>query len=111
MKCAMTRTRSPLLATPKTTLRFLSDGGITVRSLKSCLCPLRFFKWWYALNEQRLSLGADLTSIRQTFPNILTAERTEQKRRLRRAVERYRHEQGVLSDPRTEDSPLCFPAT
>ena len=33
-----------LFVTPKTTLRFLSDGGITVRSLKSCLCPLRFFK-------------------------------------------------------------------
>ena len=74
--------------------------------------PAQVFQvWWYALNERRLSLGADLTSIRQTFPNILTAERAEQKRRLRRAVERYRHERGVLSDPRTEDSPLCFPAT
>jgi hypothetical protein len=74
--------------------------------------PAQVFQvWWYALNERRLSLGADLTSIRQTFPNILTAERAEQKRRLRRAVERYRHERGVLSDPRTEDSPLCFPTT
>ena len=74
--------------------------------------PAQVFQvWWYALNERRLSLGADLTSIRQTFPNILTAERAEQKRGLRRAVERYRHERGVLSDPCTEDSPLCFPAT
>jgi hypothetical protein len=41
----------------------------------------------------------------------MKADRTEQKRRLRRAVEKYRHQAEIMADPRTENNPLCFPAS
>lgn len=70
-----------------------------------------FQVWWFALNEEKLAPGADLDTIRRAFPDISACHRTEQKRRLRRAVEKYRDEVEVLKDPRTENNPLCFPAS
>jgi hypothetical protein len=58
--------------------------------------------WWYALNEPKLGAHANLEAIRSVFPNILADERTEQKRRLRRAVEKWRNEKLLMDDPRTE---------
>ena len=74
--------------------------------------PVQVFQvWWYALNEDKLTPGADTSTIRKVFTNIARDSRAEQKRKLRRAVEKYRHDKIVLSDPQTEDEPLCFPAT
>lgn len=73
--------------------------------------PVQVFQiWWYALNEEKLALGSDLDTIRRTFPDISSCDRTERKRRLRRAVEKYRNNTATLKDHRTEVNPLCFPA-
>jgi len=73
--------------------------------------PVQVFQvWWYALNEDKLTPGADTSTIRNVFPDIARDSRMEQKRRLRRAVEKYRNDKVVLSDPQTENEPLCFPA-
>ncbi|MET4117849.1 hypothetical protein ABIB85_004467 [Bradyrhizobium sp. JR1.5] len=73
--------------------------------------PVQVFQlWWFSLNEDKLAPGADLDTIRELFPNMMLQTRTEQKRRLRRAAEKYRHDKAVLQDSRTENNPLCFPA-
>lgn len=74
--------------------------------------PVQVFQiWWYSLNEDKLSLGTDLRTIRAVFPSITSCTRLEQKRRLRRAVEKYRHDKETLNDSRTETNPLCFPSS
>jgi hypothetical protein len=74
--------------------------------------PVQVFQiWWYALNEEKLAPGSDLDTIRELFPDISACDRREQKRKLRRAVEKYRNNAETLKDPRTEVKPLCFPAS
>jgi hypothetical protein len=70
-----------------------------------------FQVWWFALNEEKLAPGANLDVIRTAFPEIMKADRAEQKRRLRRAVERYRRDAKILADPLTENNSLCLPAS
>ncbi|MBX3530431.1 MAG: hypothetical protein KF849_07475 [Rhizobiaceae bacterium] len=65
-----------------------------------------FQVWWYATNEERLAPGVDPTPFRSLFPRIASMDRFEQKRRLRRACEKYRDNREILSDPRTEVGPL-----
>jgi hypothetical protein len=73
--------------------------------------PVQVFElWWYALNEGKLVPETDMAEIRRVFPNIVKDSRGEQKRRLRRTVEKYRHDKEVLGDPRTEIAPLCVSA-
>jgi hypothetical protein len=65
--------------------------------------PAQVFQiWWYALNEERLSPGADIDLFRTAFPEIRHQERAEQKRRLRRSIEKYRNNRKLLADPATE---------
>jgi hypothetical protein len=64
--------------------------------------------WWYALNEERLAPHVDVEPIRSIFPRIVAADRLERKRRLRRAVEKYRKNEEVLADPKTEAEPLLL---
>ena len=61
-----------------------------------------FQVWWYALNEEKLAPDADLQVVRTAFPDIRRQDRTEQKRRLRRSVEKYRKDKKLLADPATE---------
>lgn len=61
-----------------------------------------FQVWWYALNEGKLSPNANFERIRETFPQICSVDRGEQKRRLRRTVEKWRRDPALLADPRTE---------
>ncbi len=65
-----------------------------------------FQAWWYALNENKLVPNADLTPFRTVFPDIGGADRAEQKRRLRRKIESFRHNRELLADPHTEIDPL-----
>ncbi|WOH48261.1 hypothetical protein [Bradyrhizobium sp. sBnM-33] len=58
--------------------------------------------WWYALNEEKLSPDADFHVFRTAFPDIRHQDRAEQKRRLRRSVEKYRNNRELLADPATE---------
>jgi hypothetical protein len=74
--------------------------------------PAQVFQlWWYALNERKVAPDADMAEIRKVFPDIMVADRVEQKRRLRRTIEKYRNDKAILQDPRTEVAPLCFPTT
>ena len=61
-----------------------------------------FQVWWYALNEGKLSPDADFEVIRTAFPDIVQQSRAEQKRRLRRSIEKYRRDKALLADPATE---------
>lgn len=61
-----------------------------------------FQVWWYTVYEDKLSPWTDIEEIRRFFPDLLDKSRTEQKRRLRRAVEKYRSDKNLLGDPRTE---------
>ncbi|KXF78535.1 hypothetical protein ATN84_01715 [Paramesorhizobium deserti] len=65
-----------------------------------------FQVWWYAVYEDKLAGDADLPTIRGLFPSIRSVDRTEQKRRLRRVIEKYRRQKDLLSDTRTEVAPL-----
>jgi len=65
-----------------------------------------FQVWWYATNEDKMNPDADPTPYRSLFPGIGTVGRFEQKRRLRRAVEKYRRNREILADKRTEKGPL-----
>lgn len=62
--------------------------------------------WYFALNEEKLAPDVDRQPYRQFLPNIRACDRTEQKRRLRRLCERYRHDKSLVQDPRTEARPL-----
>lgn len=61
-----------------------------------------FQVWWYAIYESKLRPSANLERSHEIFPKIRDAERQEQKRLLRRAVEKYRKDKELLDDPRTE---------
>jgi len=61
-----------------------------------------FQVWWYAIYEDKLNPWTDLDEIRQMFPKVRNEPRKEQKRRLRRVVEKYRNDKKLLADPRTE---------
>lgn len=65
-----------------------------------------FQAWWYATNEARMNPNADPDPWRVLFPGIASQDRQEQKRRLRRTVEKYRKNREILADPRTEQGPL-----
>jgi hypothetical protein len=65
-----------------------------------------FQVWWYATNESRMNPDGDPTPYRSIFPGITDHSRDDQKRRLRRAVEKYRKNEDILRDPRTEPGSL-----
>ncbi len=67
-----------------------------------------FQVWWYALNEDKMNPNVDRTPFRITFPGMKGVDRREQKRRLRRKIEAYRHNKSLLADPRTEVGPLII---
>jgi hypothetical protein len=69
-----------------------------------------FQVWWYSVYEDKLAPGVERDAIRSVFPNMFGQERAEQKRRLRRAIERYRSRRDITEDPRTEHLPLTLVA-
>jgi hypothetical protein len=62
-----------------------------------------FQVWWYALNEDKVSEDADFRVFRAAFPDIVQQDRTEQKRRLRRKIEKCRSDKKLLANPATEN--------
>lgn len=62
--------------------------------------------WYFAINENKLAEQVDRKPYRQAFPGIGIADRIEQKRRLRRACEKYRKDSWVKRHPKTEPVPL-----
>lgn len=61
-----------------------------------------FQVWWYALYEEKITGEDSVDAVRQLFPGLASVDRAEQKRRLRRAIEKYRTRKDILSDTRTE---------
>lgn len=59
--------------------------------------------WWFAMNESKLSPSADVNIFRREFPEIVSIPRIDQKKKLRRSVEKWRNEKALLADPRTEE--------
>lgn len=66
--------------------------------------------WWYALNENALKPGTNNMPHRSAFPEIICADRLEQKRQLRCKIEEYRYNQVLLTHPKTENGPLMIEA-
>ena len=86
----------------------LFDGWLNYQTLMKRL-PVEvqvFQVWWYATNEAKMNPGADPTPWRSVFPGIARQPREEQKRRLRRTIEKYRKDKSLLADPLTETEPL-----
>jgi hypothetical protein len=65
-----------------------------------------FQVWWYATNPEKMDPNANLSSVSKIFPDILGAARGERKRRLKRVIEKYKHDSILLADPKTETGPL-----
>jgi hypothetical protein len=61
-----------------------------------------FQVWYYAVYEEKLAPDAALARIREAFPDIRGQDRGEQKRRLRRSVEKYRRDKKLPADALTE---------
>lgn len=59
-----------------------------------------FQVWWFALNEEKITAGLEV--VRTAFPDIRQQPRAEQKRRLRRSIEKWRKDRALLADPATE---------
>lgn len=66
-----------------------------------------FQVWWYATNPKSMNPAVDPSPWKSVFPDIEGQTRKEQKRRLRRAIEKWRNNSKILHDPRTEPGPLC----
>lgn len=67
-----------------------------------------FQVWWYATNESRMNPDADPTSWSSVFTGIAGQYRQEQKRRMRRTLQKYRKYKEILTDMRTEAGPLLI---
>lgn len=61
-----------------------------------------FQVWWFSINEEKLAPDVDLRVMRTAFPDIRRQPRLEQKRRLRRAIEKHRRNKELLADAATE---------
>ena len=61
-----------------------------------------FMVWWCALYEEKLAPDVERDAIRTAFTDIRRQARAEQKRRLRRTIEKYRNNKKLLADPATE---------
>ncbi|TAX22776.1 hypothetical protein ELI02_28025 (plasmid) [Rhizobium leguminosarum] len=65
-----------------------------------------FQVWWYATNPDSMNPDVDPSPWQTIFPKIDARPRPEQKRRLRRAIEKWRHDKEIIRDPRTETGTL-----
>lgn len=71
--------------------------------------PVQVFQvWWYAIHEEKLANDVARMGINALFPGLRNRDRSEQKRRLRRAIERFKNRKELTQDPRTELTPLVF---
>ena len=61
-----------------------------------------FQAWWYATNPRSINPEVDQTVWQSIFPGIHNQPRQEQKRRLRRTSEKWRDDNEILADLRTE---------
>ena len=65
-----------------------------------------FQAWWYGVNDKAMYPGEMRENVRMLFPNIMDDDRSGQKRRLNRMIEKHRRNKEILADERTELAPL-----
>jgi hypothetical protein len=70
-----------------------------------------FQLWWYGVYTHKMAPNADMSGVDRVFPEIAKIDRLEQKRRLRRAVEKWDDNKPLLGDPKTEPSLSTKPRT
>jgi hypothetical protein len=69
-----------------------------------------FQVWYFALNPHILAPDVDRKPYDYYFANLPLNSRQEQKRRLKRMVEKYEHDTTLLSQTGTENAPLMYRA-
>jgi hypothetical protein len=67
-----------------------------------------FEVWYYALYSEKVVPDTDLAHIEETFPSLSTADRFEQKRRLRRVYEKWEMDRKSRSHPQVDTDALAF---
>lgn len=65
-----------------------------------------FQVWWYGIREGAMRHDDEEDATRALFPDVLDLDAAEQKRRLNRAIEKYRKNKEVMEDSATEQGPL-----
>lgn len=71
------------------------------------------FQVWYQVladAEKRMNPDADMRHAHRVFPGLVELSRKDQKRRLLRAIQKYKGDKKLLRDPRTEIQPLILNA-
>jgi hypothetical protein len=65
--------------------------------------------WYIAMHPEKLSPTVSMdTSLEETFPQLLSKPRVEQKRLLRQMIRKARSDAQVMRDPMTEPRPLSL---
>jgi DNA invertase Pin-like site-specific DNA recombinase len=71
------------------------------------------FQVWYQVladAEKRMNPDVDMIGAHRVFPGLVELSRKDQKRRLTRAIEKYKDDKKLLCDAKTETQPLVFNA-
>lgn len=68
-----------------------------------------FQVWWFALNPEKLKEGVDTSVFEAMFPNLSGQSRHEQKRQLRRAIDKHKKNPEIINHSKTDRRPLCLP--
>lgn len=67
-----------------------------------------FQAWYFAKHPDKLRDGVDPVDFSRLFPGLAELERSQQKARLRRVIQRYRRCRDIIADPRTDQRPLVL---
>jgi hypothetical protein len=67
-----------------------------------------FQAWYFAKHPDKLSDGVDPANFSHLFPGLAELDRSQQKARLRRAIQSYRHRRHIMTDPLTDPRPLVL---
>jgi hypothetical protein len=71
------------------------------------------FQVWYQVladAEKRMNPDVDMIGAHRVFPGLVELSRKDQKRRLVRAIEKYKGDKKLHRDPKTETQPLVLNA-
>ena len=67
-----------------------------------------FQAWYFAKHPDKLRDGVDPVDFSRLFPGLAELERSQQKARLRRVIQRYRRCRDIIADPHTDQRPLLL---
>ena len=67
-----------------------------------------FQEWYFAKHPDKLSDGVDPANFSHLFPGLAELKRSQQKVRLRRAIQSYRRRRHIMTDPQTDPRPLVL---